>query len=117
MINSIGIDLIEVERIRRSAEKNPRFLKRIFTPLEINYCEGKINKYQHLAARFAAKEAFFKALGKKIKWTDVGVVNLPSGQPKLDIKETERFPFARAHVSISHLAEYAMAIVILESEE
>jgi len=117
MIIGIGIDLIEVERIKKLAEKSPRFVQRIFTPHEIDYCEGKANKHQHLAARFAAKEAFFKALGRRIKWTDVGVTNLPSGQPQLDIKEKERYPFARTHLSVTHLAAYAMAFVILESQE
>jgi holo-[acyl-carrier protein] synthase len=61
MVKGIGIDIIEVERVKKLAEKNPRFLERIFTDREISYCVEKRNKYQHLAARFAAKEAFFKA--------------------------------------------------------
>jgi len=115
MIAGIGIDFIEVERIKKLAEKNPRFTQRVFTSHEIDYCEGKANKYQHFAARFAAKEAFFKALGRRIRWTDVGVVNRPSGQPQLDIRKRDRYPFAMAHVSIAHLAEYALALVILEA--
>ncbi len=63
MIYGIGIDLIEVERIRRQLDRSDRFIKRIFTPDEIVYCESKKNKAQNYAARFAAKEAFFKALG------------------------------------------------------
>lgn len=117
MIVGIGIDFIEVERIKKLVEKSPRFVQRIFTPQEIEYSEGKANKHQHLAARFAAKEAFFKALGRRIRWTDVGVVNLSSGQPQLKVKEKDRFPFTDVHLSIAHLAEYAMAIVILESRE
>lgn len=115
MITGIGIDLIEVDRIKKLIENNSRFLQRIFSPQEISYCQKKVNKYQHFAARFAAKEAFFKALGRRIKWKDVGLINLSSGKPELEIKEKERFPFERAHVSIAHLSEYAMAIVILES--
>ncbi|MFQ6110028.1 MAG: holo-ACP synthase [Candidatus Aminicenantales bacterium] len=117
MIVGIGIDIIEVERIKKLVEKNPRFVQRIFTPQEIRYCQKKANRYQHYAARFAAKEAFFKALGRRIKWKDVGLTNLSSGQPKLKIMAEEKFPFDRAHVSISHLSAYAAAIVILESEE
>lgn len=117
MITGIGIDIIEVERIKNSAEKNPRFLQRIFTSQEITYCQGKKNKYQHLAARFASKEAFFKALGKRIKWTDIELVNLPSGKPQLNIKAKERFSVKQVQVSISHLADYAAAVVILEGKE
>lgn len=114
MIIGIGVDIIEVERIRKLAEKSPRFLKRVYTLEEMRYCEGKKNRYQHLAARFAAKEAFFKALGRKIKWTDVGINNLPSGKPQLSILSKDIFPFDEAHVTISHLREYAVASVILE---
>ncbi|NIM91556.1 MAG: holo-[acyl-carrier-protein] synthase [Candidatus Aminicenantes bacterium] len=117
MIKGVGIDIIEVGRIRNSAEKDPRFLQRIFTPQEITYCQGKKNKYQHLAARFASKEALFKALGKRIKWTDVDMVNLNSGKPQLNIKAKERYSFRHVHVSVSHLADYAAAVVILEEEE
>lgn len=114
MIIGIGVDIIEVERIRKLAEKSPRFLKRVYTPEEIHYCEGKKNKFQHLAARFAAKEAFFKALGKKINWTDIGIINLPSGKPRLYIASEESLPFDETHVSISHLQDYAVACVVLE---
>jgi holo-[acyl-carrier protein] synthase len=114
MIVGIGVDIIEVERIQKLAEKSPRFLKRVYTPEEMRYCEGKKNKFQHLAARFAAKEAFFKALGRKIKWIDIGIINLPSGKPKLSITSEESFPFDEAHISISHLRDYAVASVVLE---
>ncbi len=114
MIIGIGVDIIDVGRIRKLAEKNPRFLERVFTAEEIAYCSGKMNEHQHLAARFAAKEAFFKALGKKIKWTDVGIVNRSSGKPDLVIKDQESFPFDRTHVSLSHLQDYAVACVVLE---
>lgn len=114
MITGIGIDFIEVQRIRRLAEKSPRFLERVFTPAEINYCSKKKYKYQNYAARFAAKEAFFKALGKRIGWKDVEVVNLASGKPCLYTSGNWKKPFRRAHLSVSHLADYATAIVILE---
>jgi holo-[acyl-carrier protein] synthase len=114
MITGIGIDFIEVKRIRDLAEKSPRFLEKIFTPVEIAYCSKKRNKYQNYAARFAAKEAFFKAVGKRVHWKDVELVNLPSGEPRLEMKAGQKWPFTRAHVSVTHLAEHAMAIVILE---
>ena len=117
MVIGIGIDIIDVERVRKLAEKNPRFLERIFTPKEIDYCSKKKNKHQHLAARFAVKEAFFKAIGNRISWQDVELFNLPSGKPQLDIKFKERFFIEKALVSISHLREYALATVVLEGEK
>lgn len=114
MIVGMGVDIIEVERIQRLTQKKPKFLQRIFTPHEINYCQGKKNKSQHLAARFAAKEAFFKAWGKKIKWTDVWVFNLPSGKPCLKVENSHNYSFQKCSVSLSHLEKYAVAVVILE---
>lgn len=116
MIAGIGIDIIEVERVKNLVEKTPRSLEKIFSPLETQYCLQKKNKYQHLAARFAAKEAFFKALGRRISWTDIELDNLPSGKPHLNIKSKERYSFDKVHVSISHISDYAVAVVILEKE-
>ncbi|MGB7295746.1 MAG: holo-ACP synthase [Candidatus Aminicenantales bacterium] len=114
MIVGIGIDIIEVDRIARLAGQSPRFLGRTFTPREIQYCSQKRNRHQNYAARFAAKEAFFKALGRRIGWKDVELVNRPSGQPDLVIEGQARGSFDRVHVSVSHLAAYAVAVVILE---
>lgn len=114
MVKGIGIDIIEVHRIKKLVEKNPRFLERIFTTQEISYCMEKRNKHQHIAARFAAKEAFFKAIGRRINWKDIELTNLSSGKPHLEIKSKENFSFEEAHVSISHLTEYAVATVILD---
>jgi holo-[acyl-carrier protein] synthase len=116
MIIGVGIDIIEVARVQRAIERNPRFVDRVFAAGEIAYGEGKKSRYQHLAARFAAKEAFFKALGRRIGWTDVEVTNLPSGQPELVVRADGDFGFSRSHVSLSHLAEYALAVVILERD-
>ena len=117
MILGTGIDIIEVARVKRIAEKNSRFLEKIFTAGEIDYCLKKRNKYQHLAARFAAKEAFFKAIGRRINWTDVELYNLSSGKPELKIRDKKRFRVEHAHVSISHLKDYAVAAVILEGKQ
>jgi len=114
MIVGVGIDIIEVARIQRAVEKNPRFCDRVFTEREVRYCEGKKNRFQHLAARFAAKEAFFKALGRHVGWSAVEVVNLPSGQPQLVIHAQGDFGFGRSFVSLSHLTDHAAAIVVLE---
>lgn len=115
MIKGIGIDIIEVERVEKLGLKSPRFLERIFTASEIAYCSKKANRFQHFAARFAAKEAFFKALGKRIPWKDVELINLTSGKPTLKIKGKQRQAFKRIHVSVSHLAGHALAVVILEA--
>ncbi len=117
MIIGIGIDIIEVKRIQALVEKSPRFLERVFTPEELHYCLAKANKYQHLAARFAAKEAFFKALGHKTAWTDVSVANLSSGKPLLRIKGDQTRVFTGSHVSLSHIRDYAVAVVILEKTD
>lgn len=114
MIKGIGIDIIEVERVEKLGLKSSRFLEKIFTPREIAYCSRKANKFQHFAARFAAKEAFFKALGKRIPWKDVELVNLASGKPTLELASGREWPFRQAHVSISHLARLALAVVVLE---
>lgn len=114
MILGIGVDMIEVERVQKAIERNARFVEKVFTPAELAYSEGKKNKFQHLAARFAAKEAFIKALGRGVPWASVEVVNLPSGKPTLSIRDAETYGFAASHVSLTHLASYAVAVVVLE---
>ncbi len=114
MILGTGVDMIEVARVRKAIERNPRFVDKVFSPVEIAYCEGKKNRFQHLAARFAAKEAFIKALGHRVPWTSVEVVNLPSGQPILSVRDGKDYGFIRAHVSLTHLADHAVAVVVLE---
>jgi holo-[acyl-carrier protein] synthase len=114
MILGLGVDMIEVARIRKAIERNPRFCDKVFTPVEIAYSEGKASKFMHLAARFAAKEAFIKAVGHRVSWTAVGIENLPSGQPLLRVAEAESFGFTRAHVSLTHIADFAVAVVVLE---
>jgi holo-[acyl-carrier protein] synthase len=114
MILGVGIDIIEVARIQRAIERNPRFCDKIFTPAEIAYSEGKASRFKHLAARFAAKEAFIKAVGHGVPWASVGIENLPSGQPLLKVENREAYGFTQAHVSLSHITDYAVAFVVLE---
>ncbi len=123
MIVGLGIDLIEVARVARTAEKHgDRFLRRIYHPTELDSNRG--DRMQYLAARFAVKEALFKALGtgwaRGIRWVDVEVQNLASGQPILLLhgeaaERARRMGAERAHVTITHTAGYAAAVVILES--
>ncbi len=124
MILGTGIDLAEVPRIREAIERyGPRFVERIYTPLEIAYVERKANKYERFAARFAAKEAGMKAIGtgwrKGVRWQDFEVVNLPGGRPTLRLhgvaaEVAAKLGVQRIQLSLTHTAEQGMAFVILE---
>jgi holo-[acyl-carrier protein] synthase len=124
MIVSIGIDIVEVYRIRETLERTPRFASRVFTEKERAYCESKgAAAAQSFAARFAAKEAFLKALKTgwrgKITWQDMEILNDPQGVPSLEIKGEarqllENLGADKIHLSISHTTDHAVAQVILE---
>lgn len=105
-----GIDIIEVKRIKNVIETNKGFLKRVFSGKEIAYCEGKANKYQHYAVRFAAKEAILKAIGSKgIALKDIGIRNLDNGKPEPVVKGRLKGIEKNIVVSLSHCKEYAVA--------
>lgn len=122
MIVGTGIDLIEVERIRRAVERHgERFLTRLFTPAELAYCQsGGKAQFHRMAARFAAKEAALKAIGlglSGVKWTEVEVRRLDSGQPTLHLSERLAQIAAERGVrslqlSLSHAQAYAIAQVV-----
>lgn len=120
---SCGTDIIEIYRIKESIEKlGEAFLKRVFTEDEIKYCESKKKqKYQHYAARFAAKEAAFKALSWKIddkysiSWKDFEVGNNKEGRPELKIIGIDLNDIEDIDVSISHCKDYAVANVTILS--
>ena len=124
MIVSIGIDIIEVYRIRETISRTPRFLERVFTVSEREYCEAKgAAAAQSYAARFAAKEAFLKALKTgwrgKITWHDIEVLSGEMGVPTLEINGEAQTIMGnlganRIHLSLSHTTEHAVAQVILE---
>lgn len=124
MIVGTGVDLAEVPRIQASVERfGDRFVRRIFTPLEIAYVERKANKYQRYAARFAAKEAGMKAIGtgwkRGVRWQDFEVSNLASGKPTLRFhgvagQIATALGVRNVSLSLTHTAEYGMAHVILE---
>ena len=124
MIYGIGTDIIEVERVGALVAKGPQFTERIFTQREIAYCESKRHKNQHYAARFAAKEAFMKALGtgwsQGIGFNQIEVIHSPLGRPELQLhgKAQEIFDeegIVHIQLSLTHIKEYANAIVILET--
>lgn len=115
-----GIDIIEVNRIKDSIETlGEKFLSKIFTPSEIEYCLSKKQmKYQHFAARFAAKEAIFKAMSDllsdkyEITWTDVEILNDEKGKPYVHYIN-KNYPIEQIDISLSHLKEYAIANCVI----
>ena len=124
MIVSIGIDIIEVARIREVLLRTPRFAERVFTDAERAYCDSRgAVAAQHYAARFAAKEAALKALQTGwrggIGWQDVEIASRESGAPYLIftgqvLEVFEKFGATGTHLSISHTTLHAIAQVILE---
>ncbi|MFA7711167.1 MAG: holo-ACP synthase [Candidatus Neomarinimicrobiota bacterium] len=123
MIYGSGIDLIEVERIVRQIDGDTHFREKIFSAEEIAYCEDKSNRAEHYAARFAAKEAFFKALGTGwrggLNFAEVEVINDDLGKPELHFLDRTRElvverQFSAIHLSLSHLKNLAVAMVIIE---
>lgn len=123
MIAGIGIDVIEVERIARAIERyGEHFLRRIYTDVEQEYCErSPATRMLHYAARFAAKEAFSKAIGTGIsdgfRFRECGVVNAPGGMPILVLSGelAQRWAEYRLHLSLSHTQQYAAACVVIEA--
>lgn len=122
MIIGIGTDIAEVPRIGKSIENNS-FKEKVFSKVEIAYCESKANAAESFAARFAAKEAFFKALGTGwrggMAFNEVEVVNDELGKPTLVIVGTtaeiiKEKNIKVIHVSLSHVKDMAMATVVLE---
>ncbi|MCD4651951.1 MAG: holo-ACP synthase [Candidatus Cloacimonetes bacterium] len=123
MIYGTGTDMIEVARVARQVEKENGFKERIYSALEIEYCESMHHSSQHYAARFAAKEAYFKALGtgwrNGMGFAEVEVTNDELGNPHLVLhgkarEVAEERKIKKLHVSLTHLKDYANAIVILE---
>jgi len=116
-----GTDIIEVNRIQEAMEKlGEKFTRKIFTEQEIRYCtsKGKM-EYQHFAARFAAKEAIFKAISELLKdkyeitWTDVEIIPNEKGKPIVYFLNGKQYPIEQIDVSLSHLKEYASACCVV----
>lgn len=121
MIIGIGIDIIEIDRIKDSVVKyGDRFLKKIYTKTELEYSLSKKYKYQHLAARFAAKEAVYKALAtgwnKDVSWHNIEISNEPNGMPIVLLKgNLKRFLSRGKHlkISMSHSRDYVACVAII----
>ena len=116
-----GTDIIEISRVKQSIETiGDTFLNKIYTEKEIEYCESKgKQKYQHYAARFAAKEAAFKAISVMLKdkyeldWKDYEVSNDETGKPHMNISKIDKEYIQDIDISLSHCKEYASANVVV----
>ena len=124
MIFGIGTDLIEVERVAEKMEKKAGFKELVFSPDEIIYCETQTYKYEHYAARFAAKEAFLKAIGTGWRngtaFNEIEIYNDDEGKPELRFlghtaKTITEMKLGKIFVSLSHLKTMACAMVIIEN--
>jgi holo-[acyl-carrier protein] synthase len=126
LIFGVGIDIIEVDRVQDKLTRTPGLKEKLYTPTERSYCQSKKFPYQHYAARFAAKEAFMKALGtgwsQGVKFSEIEVRNLETGQPVIEIygqakKLCQAERITRFYVSLSHLQTKAVAMVVIEKDE
>ena len=124
MIQGIGVDLIEIERIRGSIDEfGETFLRKIFTDVEIAYCRSRKNPVQHFAARFAAKEAVSKALATgwsgEFEWKNIEVSNELSGKPSIVLHGSTSQALEKSviHISLSHSDSSVVAFAIIERDD
>ena len=120
--HAVGVDMIEIERVARVLQRHPRrFLERVYTPEEVAFCRGRVPE---LAARFAAKEAVMKALGtgaRSVAWRDIEVLPDRRGKPLVYLyggaaARAETIGLDAMDISLSHLAEFAIAVVVSSQE-
>ena len=124
MIIGIGIDIVEIDRLRNKIERNgDKFINRIFTEDEITYCSDKLNQHENYAVRFAAKEAVFKVLGtgwgEGVGWQQVQISNESSGKPYITLngpaqRKADELDITNWHISLTHSDNIAAAYVIGE---
>jgi len=120
MVKGIGIDIIEVARIKSMMEKyGDKFFQRILTENEIAYCKKFVNSEVHFAGRFASKEAYSKAIGtgisKDFKWKDIEILNDERGKPYINHTTENEYSKFKFDVSISHTKDYGCAVVVCET--
>ena len=121
-ITAHGVDMVACDRLREAIDRHgERFLRRVFTPVEIEYCSNKRRRIEHLAGRFAAKEAVLKVLGTGwgggANWIDIEIRNLPSGKPEVLLsgqtrRIADKLGLREVLVSISHIKTHAIASAI-----
>ncbi len=123
MVVGVGLDLVEIGRIRKLYEKaGDRFLRRVFTPLERDCLKLKKNPFPSMAARFAAKEAAFKALNLRdagVSWLDLEVITKPGGKPTMRLRgpaalRAKKMGVCSMHLSLTHSREMAAACLVVE---
>jgi holo-[acyl-carrier protein] synthase len=123
LVFGIGTDIIEIGRVEEKLRRTGGLKTRVFTPREITYCEGKAKSAQHYAARFAAKEAFLKAIGtgwsRGYRFVDIEILNNEQGKPQIVLQGKvkdfcEENGITGFHVSLSHIKDLAKAVVVLE---
>lgn len=123
MIKGVGIDLMEVDRMEQKINASPGFRELVFSPAEISFCESCRNKYEHYAARFAAKEAFLKAAGTGWRgdaaFHEIEIVKTELGKPEIELSGKTAGMFDglqifKIHVSLTHLKSMAAATVVIE---
>jgi holo-[acyl-carrier protein] synthase len=114
MIIGTGMDITEVKRIRQAVEKwGDDFLRRVFTESELKNAKTRVSFYQHLAGRFAAKEAIFKAVGdNKLSWQDIQIHNNQAGKPICQFLNG-KYKDINVYISISHVKTYAVANAVI----
>ncbi len=120
MIKGIGIDIIEVRRIKNLMDKyGDKFFNRILTQNEISYCKHFPNPEVHFAGRFASKEAYSKAIGtgvsKDFRWKDIEILNDKRGKPYIHHLSENEFSKFHFEISISHTKDYGCAVVVCEN--
>ncbi len=124
MITGIGTDIVEVDRIAEKIGKEHGFRELVFSPGEIDYCERMAHKFQHYAARFAAKEAFFKAMGtgwiNGTAFNEIEVTGEDSGKPSIKLHGgtaawAEQLNMGKMFISLSHVKTVAVAVVVIQA--
>jgi holo-[acyl-carrier protein] synthase len=114
----VGVDVIEIERVRQALERYPAFRARCFTEAEREYCDSRPNPAQHYAARFAGKEAVGKALGfgvaRAFAWRDVEIVGRPKPGVRLSGRVREWSGVVAIDLSMSHSRELATAVCVVD---
>jgi len=123
MIEAVGVDIADVKRIRDALKRwGEKFVTRTFSSREAEYCRRHRDEALRFAARFAAKEAFIKCMGstRGIAWNEIELLNDRTGKPHFHLSDTlqkklKKREIQRVHVSITHAAEYAVALVVFES--
>lgn len=125
MIYGVGTDIVDVERIKRSVERNDRFKSMVYSEAEVKYCEKNKPNYQSYAGKYAAKEAFMKAVGTgwrgELAFNEIEILNDEMGKPFINIvgkskQELTDIGSWHIHLSVSHTSKQAVAFCVIEKQ-